>query len=125
MCDENKKYIKEDYAQFAADYETKICQALFNDPVDEKDFSFDSVVSKVTADVKVNGKDGIYFEVGDVLYPNNIKARSALPISGSTVYNLRYCFTSNGKDCMINFVYPKEIEDDAKAFAEKVIGSFQ
>lgn len=125
MCDENKKYIKEDYAQFAADYETQICQALFNDPVDEKDFSFDSVVSKVTTDVKVNGKDGIYFEVGDVLYPNNIKARSALPISGSTVYNLRYCFTSNGKDCMINFVYPKEIEDDAKAFAEKVIGSFQ
>lgn len=118
--------IVEDYAQFAEMIDKKFLLAAF--PVDSKTttegFSAQSVVTDVQLDTPIKGREGILFEVENIIYPSTAKMLNELVANGNHYTSIRYTFVCNGVPCVLNFMYPETVsKEDMQAFASQIVES--
>lgn len=122
FCDYNKTVV-EDYAQFSSAIESDLLIPTFTQTVISTDFQYNSTINKIDLQKQIKGKDCIYYEIKDTIYPYSDSVRNSLGILRADINSKRYCFKSSGYNCMLNFIGPDS--DIVNDFFNTILDSVQ
>lgn len=122
FCDYDKTVV-DDYAQFSSAIESDLLIPTFSQTVVSTDFQYNSTINKIDLQKQIKGKDCIYYEIKDTIYPYSDSVKNSLGILRADINSKRYCFKSSGYNCMLNFIGPDS--DIVNEFFSTVLDSVQ
>lgn len=107
LADEENDIV-DDYAQFCGNYEYDILLPYFVQPVGDNAFNYRTAVTKTNLHALIGSKECISFDITDEIVPISKSVQYSMMSDNFLVNNIRYTFSSNGVDCMLNFIIPNE-----------------